>query len=241
MAFTEEKRKVVETLLLGGYWLTDCEEPLHPDGSIANFENFRLMKEKFDEIPDAEFTLDRLYKICLDLRKDGHLIRKTTQVAAPPVVDPATTLPHDDIPQLKNIRNLADVARVAHLPKEKIMQFANLKPGSPLFKELNERLQYIREHQIGKGEPPTVVDKTEQPEHPNEPYTKARAIVDAVTSRDVGSVGSAPGQGGWDKANRFKERVGAIIDSQQRKGTSGLAVLKWVEQELSELQSSSTR
>ena len=244
MALNHEKRsEVVKTLLLGGFWFSDCEEPLSPDGRIINFENFRLLKEQFDQIPDEEFTLDRIYKLAIDLRKDGHLIRKIVQLAPPPI-DPADTLPHDDIKELRNVRNLADVKRIVNLPKEELKQLANLKPGSPSFKELNERLAYIREHQLGKGEKPTVVDKTEQSESENSTdggYSDARAIVESVTNKDVGSVGSAPGQGGWDKANRFKERVGRIIDGEERKGTSGPAVLKWVKQELANLQSSSTR
>lgn len=220
-------------------WPKDCEYAFNEDGTPADLTNHELIVRGVGgKTAGVDYTEQQFYDFVMDLRAQGLLVKKGL---APEPVDPATTLPHEDIPELKNIRNLADVIRVKNLPKEKLMRFANLKQGSPSFEEFNERIQYIYDHRIGDGELPTIVDKAEQSSSADGSYREARAIVDAVTNKDVGSVGSGPGQGGWDKANRFKTRVGQIIDQQEKKGTSGPAVLKWVKTELADLQSSSAR
>lgn len=238
MQTQEETINIFKVVLFPPVFPEDVEPLIDINGKTLNVTNFLALQK---EIGGKDFTELELHAMVQKLRTDGTFVKK--QFVAPPPVDPATTLPHDNIPELKNIRNLADVIRVKNLPKEKLMRFANLKAGSPSFKEFNERIQYIYDHKIGDGELPTIVDKTEQSEseNPDEPYTKARAIVNAISAKDVGSIGSGPGQSGWEKANRFKERVGKIIDSEERKGTSGPAVLKWVKQELADLQSSSAR
>jgi hypothetical protein len=141
----------------------------------------------------------------------------------------ANTLPHDDIEALKNIRNLADVSRVINLPKEKLKQFANLKPGSPSFKEFNERIQHIKHFQVGKGEPETlapekVVEK-KQPIFSAPPeVTQAHELVDAMTLADIATVTSSTGRR-TALANK-KESLHQAITQMRANGESAASVLQ---------------
>jgi len=189
-----------------------------------------------DDLSFDEFFKE-FYELIIGLRDSGRLIRKTTQVVAPPEpepVDPATTLPHQNISMLRNIRTLLDVQNLTAEDARKFLQ-----PGAPR-KEFEERVAYIRKHEIMESTKPYSASKTQLESATTDGgYGGARALVAAITYKDVGSIGSAPGQSAWDKALKFKDRVGRIIDQQERKGTSERAVLTWVKNEIEALRSSS--
>jgi hypothetical protein len=210
MATLNERRKtMVEFIVLSPRWPGDVENPLDENGGVGNINNLDLIKKELERISDNDvFGESEAHKLIMKLRNKGNaegetLIRKTTVVhQVAPVVDPALNLPHDDLPQLKNIRNLSDVQRVKNLPKDRLKQFMYLKPPKPgvasvPFEFLNERMRYIIDHKL-EGPGTVSEEKTATVRKPvfsvPPEITQSHELVEAMTLADIGSVSSNEGR-----------------------------------------------
>jgi hypothetical protein len=247
MALTiKEKREVVHACIHGKYWPSDTEPPKNKDGSINCVQNDDLLTKEFDEKMAGQDHLtkqeyfNKLYSLIMKLREDGRFVWKTVQHVHTPLelepVDPATTLPHENLSELRNLRTLIDVQNITAEDARKAMQ-----PGFPK-KEWEERIAYIRLHKImtsTKNYSKKEVTKRQEINPNDGGYGEARALVAAISAKDVGSVGSTPETSAWAKADKFKARVSRFIDKQEQSGMSGPAVFKFVKTEIAALRSSS--
>lgn len=111
----------------------------------------------------------------------------------------SASLPHEDIAELRDIRNLADVKRVMALPKEKMAKYMRLRPASPAFHEFNQRVQYIQQHRI-MGNPSVA-----EPQQPPKPATPQAAKLAEIRGR-VDSL-----KGYTNSVISFRNRVHAEI------------------------------
>jgi hypothetical protein len=177
-------------------WPRDCEYAVNKDGSAADLTNHDLI---WRGIGGKDFTEEQLYNFVMELRAQGLLVKKL----GPEVVDPGKTLPHDDIPALKSIRNMADVIRVKNMPAELLKQFKFLVPPKPgvasvAFEHLNARIKYIMDNNIGDGEPETVSEEKTAVKKPifsvPPEVTQSHELVEAMTLANVGSVNSDEGR-----------------------------------------------
>jgi len=238
----EDRLKILRAVLSPSspMWPKDIEPAVDDNGETHCFENLRVIHE---EIAGKPITVESLYRSVMTLRKEGKLIPRTKTVTvvqvAPPPVDPGTTLPHEDIPELKTIRNLTDVIRVKNLPKEKLMRFANLKTGSPSFKEFNERMQYILEHRIGDGDAPNFVEKENATS--TKSASSARALVDALRPGDIGSTNSSTGGGRWTQLGAAQSKLQRYIDSLVQQRTNETKIAELVASEIKKLSDSGIR
>ena len=141
---TEEKKEIIQGILHGDLWPSDCKRPLNKDGSINCFENQRALTEAFDANlkGKSDLTFDeyfqQFYGLIINLRNSGALIRETIQQVAPEA--PKDEMPWPDEPSLKNITGLDIATRVDML--KKFMQ-----PGMPLQK-YNDRLAWLQRNEV---------------------------------------------------------------------------------------------
>jgi hypothetical protein len=149
------------------------------------------------------------------------------------VVNPAYNLPHDDIPALKNIRNMADVIRVTNMSSDLLRQLKFLKPPKPgvaqvAFEHLNARMKHITDNKIGVGEPETSVEEktaAKKPIFSTPPeVTQAHELVDAMTLADISTVTS--GMGRRTALANKKERLHQDIAQMRANGESAASVLQ---------------
>jgi hypothetical protein len=228
MAMTFEEKRNILFNVLRVRWPQDCEPAVNPDGSEADSTNYELIRRGVD---GKEFTEEGLYNFVMELRAQGLLVKKPGYGSAPEPVDPKKTIPHRDLfPKIDSIEKAIHFVKNAKIPGDRL-------------KAINELLAYLQLHGIHDG---SVVEEPETAESDAKDgsYGEACAVLAAVTHKDVGSVGSAPGQGAWEKALSFKTRIGKIIDQQQAKdksGRTGAEVLAWVRTELTNLRSSSIK
>jgi hypothetical protein len=158
--------------------------PTHQHLRHIDFDSIETANRIGKEAVNCEtLTPGRLADITIALDRRGLLKHKTqpTQVivqrVAPQPVDTATTLPHQDIAELRDIRNLSDVKRVMALPKEKMAKYMRLRPASPAFHEFNQRIQYIQQHRI-IGNPSVA-----EPQQPPKPATPQAAKLAEIRAR----------------------------------------------------------
>jgi hypothetical protein len=170
------------------------------------------------------------------LIRDGKIILdpKVAQRAAD-----MAELPHEDIALLaKNLRTMADVRRIMKLPKENLKQYAHLRPGSPAFREFNQRAQYIREKRI---EGPESVKPVEQPKMSvvPAPVQEAHRLVAVMTVRDIGSTSSQAGR--WQTLINTQQRLRDSIDQMYAARVRPELILERTKQAISEAGNSSVR
>jgi hypothetical protein len=144
-------------------------------------------------------------------------------------------LPHENIVELRNIRTMADVRRFQENP-QLMKKYANLKPGSPSFKEFNERIGHIQRFNI---EGPATQQETPQQTAQNEAYQSIREWVSRLTAKNCGSSNSGAGGGPWTKTNNLKKELFRVIDLNEKRGTLAEKVAKYVDDEINKLASSS--
>jgi hypothetical protein len=194
---SEEKQDLIARVACLEVWPTECEPPLargiNGELVVGNETKFNLFKAVLDKLTDAQWTYDNLLAIVAQLR----------------------SLPHDDLPQLKNIRTRADIKRLVNNPQQ-LKRLAHLRPESPANREINERMQFIRKYDL-RG--PETTDKVVQNSDASEQYQEIRDRVSKLTSRDCGTSYSAAGQGPWDKVNRCKTELFAFIDDAKKRNT----------------------
>jgi hypothetical protein len=147
----------------------------------------------------------------------GHLqLNQPPQVAVaqpPAAPDPAQHLPHADVKEIAFLDSVEAVKKfkervakdgLAYMSGFKRLRLTETKD----YQILNERMQYLVEHDIHKAEP-------EQPATPAKPLTpaqieknnlvaEAQAIVDGLNPSNIGATTSV--QGRWDRLNRLKAR-----------------------------------
>lgn len=172
-----------------------------------------------------------------DIERGGKLqYHHTSSVNSTPSSEIAE-LPHEEIPELKNVRTMADVRRFQKNPAL-MKPFANLRPGSPSFKEFNERIAFIQEHRIGDAMVTEETKETNEQAEQRERYAAIRERVSALTAKDCGSSNTGPGGGPWTKVNSLKTRLFPYLDACQQKGVPAEMVKQRVNEEIAKLQSS---
>src|SRR6266404_1965079 len=116
---SEEKQELIWQVACLEVWPVECEPPL------ARGVNGNLVV--------GNETKFNLLKAILDKLTDAQWTADNLLAIAARL----RTLPHDDLQPLKNIRTQADIKRLAHL-----------RPESPANREINERLEFIRRHNL---------------------------------------------------------------------------------------------
>jgi hypothetical protein len=221
---SEDKKALIWQVACLEVWPAECEPPLargiNGEVAVGNETKFNLFHAELSKLTDAQWTYDNLLAIVARLR----------------------TLPHDDLPVLRNIRTQADIKRLINDPPL-LKRLAHLRPESPANKEINERMAFIRKHNLRGPETTSTSSKaTTVPSDDNgKAYAIARSNVQALTHRDVGSIGSGPGMGAWDKLAAFKTKMTNVIDLNEKRGTAGAALLKHVDAQIADFRSASIR
>jgi hypothetical protein len=164
--------------------------------AVGNETKFNLFKAVLDKLTDAQWTYENLLAIVARLR----------------------TLPHDDLSALRNIRTLRDIKRLIDNPQQ-LKRLAHLRPESAANKEINERMAFIRKHNLTGPETTSNAATVVQNADASEQYQEIRDRVSRLTSRDCGTSYSAPGQGPWDKVNRCKTELFAYLDDARKRNT----------------------
>jgi hypothetical protein len=219
----EEKKGIIQNILRGDLWPSDCERAQNKDGTIDCFENYRAVNEAFDaELKgknDLSFNeyFQSFYSLIINLRNSGALIKKTTQVVAPPTVDPKTTIPHRDLfPNVKSIEQAIRYVKTAKIP------------GNQL-NAINELLAYLQLHDLHEydviAEDPEVGEAPEDGE-----IAEARSLVNGLKISDIGTTTSAAGGGRWSQLIALQNRLNKTIDSAKQRRATG--VLKYVQDEI---------
>src|SRR5579862_5441341 len=165
----EEKKEVLQKVIFGPLWPTDCEPPLNPDNTVADATNFSILVDAFKQIPDEQFTVENVYKTVMALRKSGDLVRKKTA---------------------------AVVIRVAPEPVNPAL---NMPDANELLEKLNRRIAWIQNNKIRRDDlPPSDAPKTPQPAKPvftvPSKILEAHKLVDSMTVGDIGSTTDGAGR-----------------------------------------------
>jgi hypothetical protein len=179
-------------------------------------KKFNLFHYELSKLTDAQWTFDNLLAIVARLR----------------------TLPHDDLSALKNIRTSADIKRLVNDPQQ-LKRLAHLRPESPANREINERMQFIRRHNLRGPETTSTAATAAQNGDNSEQYQKIRDRVSALTARDCGTSYTAAGQGPWDRVNRCKKELFAFIDDARKRSTPIEDVTTHVDARVAKLRDSS--
>ncbi|SRR6266404_2339373 len=212
---SEEKQELIWQVACLEVWPVECEPPLargvNGNLVVGNETKFNLLKAILDKLTDAQWTADNLLAIVARLR----------------------TLPHDDLQPLKNIRTQADIKRLANNPQQ-LKRLAHLRPESPANREINERLEFIRRHNL-TGPETNKVAAVEQTDS-SKKYQTLRDRVSSLTARDCGSTSS--GQGAWTKVNRYKTELFAFIDDAKTHNTPIETVTTHVDARIAKLRDS---
>jgi hypothetical protein len=183
------------------------------------YKNGRLTGYDFDEI------IQRLIR-------DGYIVLDTKAVQRQQDI---ADLPHSDIPELDKIRTKADVKRVLNLPKEALKKYANLRTGSPAFKEFNERIAAANKidgpesiKPVGKNQPVSLVPAQ---------VTEAHNLVSTMTVRDIGSTSSTSGR--WKTLIDTQKRLKNSIDQMYAARVKPEVILEQTKQAITDAGNSS--
>lgn len=214
---SEEKQALIAQVACLEVWPVECEPPLargiNGEVAVGNETKFNLFKATLDRLTDAQWTPDNLLAIVARLR----------------------TLPHDDLPQLRNIRTQADVKRLINNPQQ-LKRLAHLRPESAANKELNERLAFIQKHNLRGPETTSSKVAAVNGNDNSEQYQKLRDRVEALTIRDCGSTNS--NQGAWSKVNACKTELFAYLDDARKHNTPIEDVTTHVDERIEKLRDS---
>lgn len=231
---TEERKiEIFKKVLFPPFYPEDLEPVLDYDGNILNFTNFDALHKS---LVGTEFTERNLVDLIAKLRVDGVLVKKTAVQVAPPEpepVNPATTLPHENIPMLQNLRTMIDVQNLTAEDARKFLQ-----PGAPK-KEFEERVAYIRKHELFESAKPYTKSKAEVASQKSAP--QARALVDKLTIKDLGSSTSAIGGGKWNQLRKEQAKLNNYIDVLVQRRVDEPKIVELVQTEINDLGSSSIR
>jgi hypothetical protein len=189
-----------------------------------------------------------------DMDTGGRLrYHKPTVVQAAPPPPPAPpnpidNLPHKDVKELAFLRTMNDVLRfqerVAKDGLDFMSGFKYLREGSKPYQELNDRLNYIKQHQIetdptqpAETKPSSGMVTITIPQPPE--IVEARKLVDAMTLADVGATTSTAGR--RVLLTNKQKRVHNDINDMRQNGKKPNVILQWVRDEIAKFGSGSVR
>jgi hypothetical protein len=217
---------------------------LKPANLLLTEHNLRHIAAKIYEfasgvgrMPSAK-EVSTIVKHLGDMNAGGKLQYHAVALVAPQPVDPATNLPHQDIAELRNIRTVEDISR---LRPEDFQKFRNLRPASPQYKEFNERIQYIKQHNLRA---PKVIEP--MPLSPavaayKSKIEEAKSLVNNLKAGDIGSTTSAAHGGRFSQLIDVQKRLHRQIDALIRQRTPAENILLHVQTAIVDLGSRSIR
>ena len=151
----------------------------------------------------------------------------------PEPVNPADNLPHENIPELRNIRTIIDVQNLSAADARRFLQ-----PGAPK-KEFEERVAYIRKHEIFESTKPYVGSRAQTKSSEDGRVAQARTLVNNLKISDIGGSTSAANGGKWTQLRKKQDQLNKTIDSAVQRKVAPRSILEFIQEQISTLGSRS--